>query len=305
MKRRGYLKSAGSIAIFPIDSFFLQQKTSDQLDTIAREFFDALPDSETERSEAVTDCANALCTAQRAVSKEVIDLVREGGATVDDFIRHLRFGIRTLNEFNITTAVDETTLERSQRATSKLTQYLPLLGSFNNLCDAACKVETPNPDADQVQKFLFAAIAFGIEIGLWSVGAPFNIAFKGTRFVANRTFLRFTRHGCRGCVALAMSEIHWAIRGTIYSDGVTQSNVQFVYKQITELQSESRKIDYDVDLDYTHEEIRNIVEQGEGGGGALLGPVESEGPLEGLLDFDFSFDFNITLPELPSLSDRL
>ncbi len=303
MRRRQYMQTAGSLAVLPMNSLYVQQDEPDLLETIATEFFESLPDSEERRSEAVTSCANALCEAQKTISAEVMNSVREGGATVDDFIRRLRFGVRTLNEYNITTVVEESTLERSGQRVDKLTSYLPLLGSFNNLCDAACKVETPNPSSEQVKDFLFAAIAFGVEIGLWSIGAPYKIAFKGTRFVANKTFLRFARHGCRGCVALAMSEIHWAIRGTIYSDAVTQNKIQFIYEQVDDLHTKSQALEYDADLDYSYEEIREIVQQEDSNGGSAVGPTDSEGFLEGLLDFNLNFDFDITLPKIPNISD--
>lgn len=287
--------SVGSLAVLPTDLLFSQEDETDPLHNIATGYFSALPTRENKRSQAITDCANALCKARRTVSEETVESVRDGSADVEDFISHLRFGVRILNEHGITTAIDETTLERGQRATGELTKYLPLIGSFNNLVHAACRVETPDPSSEQVEHFLFAAMAFGIEIGLWSTGAPFTIAFRGTRFIANKTFLRFARHGCRGCVALAMSEIHWAIRGTIYSDAVTEDNIQYVFEQMRELQNEAENIDYNVDLDYSLEEIREIAEKEGTTGGGAMGPVNSEDSQEGPLDIPF--------PEFPSLPD--
>ena len=63
-----------------------------------------------------------------------------------------------------------------------------------------------------------------------------------------------------------MSELHWAIRGSIYDEVVTESNAEFVWDQIQDLKTEAEEIDYDVNLEFTYEEIQQLV--GFEGGGA-------------------------------------
>lgn len=299
MNRRTFLKAT---AVTPIAaSGVVTAQEEDTVDAVSDGYFDALPDTKSARNDTIVECANELCAARKVISKEVLTAIVASGSSSDKVVRRLQFGVRILNEYDITDKVDESMIETGRRDLSDYTRYLPLVGSFNNLSKAACAVKTPNPNPEAVKDFLFAAAAFGLEVTLWTVGAPYTMAWRGTRFVANRTFLRFARHGCRGCIALAMSELHWAIRGSVYGEVVTESNVEFVWSQIQELKDDAVKWDYDVDLDFTYEEIQNLV--GSGGGGAVGPfPQEKEGLIERYLP-DFAMpDFHI---DLPSLSEFL
>jgi len=273
------------------------------LDNISEGYFDALPETKADRNNTLVECANELCSARKAISEEVLNTVVDSGGSASDVVRRLQFGVRILNEYNITDKIDESMIETGRRDLSDYTRYLPLVGSFNNLCETACAVETPDPKPEAVKDFLFATAAFGLEVALWTIGTPYKMAWSGTRFIANRTFLRFARYGCRGCIALLMSELHWAIRGSIYGEVVTESNVEFVWNQIQNLKGEAEEIDYDVNLDFTYEEIQELVGS-EGGGAVGMFPQEQEGPIERFMpeiqvpDFDLKID----LPNLDELT---
>ena len=277
------------------------------MDALSDGYFDALPATKSERHDAIVGCANELCEARKTVSKEALDAVVAGGGSASDIVRRLQFGVRILNEYEITDRIDEAMIEAGRRDLSDYTRYIPLVASFNNLCTAACAVETPDPTPGAVADFLFAAAAFGLEVVLWSVGTPYTMAWRGTRFVANRTFLRFARYGCRGCIALLMSELHWAIRGSVYGEIVTEDNVAFVANQLQQLQRAAGRWDYDVALDYSVAEIRSTITSRENNSSAALGPPpppqENEGLLEQWLpDFELpDFDFEIRLPDLSEL----
>lgn len=303
MKRRTFLKAT---AATPLVATPVSASEDDvDFEDIAENFFDALPDEKAERNDAVVGCANELCEATKLISSDEIDAIVDRGGSADDAIRRAQFGVRILTEYNLTDAIDESMIESGRRDLGKATRYIPLFGSFNNLLKSACAVETPDPDPEAVTDFIYSSIAFGIEVALWTIGAPYQMAWSGTRFIANRTFLRFAGHGCSGCVAFLMSEIHWAIRASVYGHGVTENRVQFVWEEIQGLQEDAEEWDYEVDLDYSYDEIRELI-QSEGGGGAVgVFPQEKEEPLERLLpDFEPpEFDFEIELPSLSDLFD--
>lgn len=271
------------------------------VDSVSEGYFDSLPATKSEANGTVIECANALCSARKAISKELITAVVDSGSSADKVVRRLQFGVQILREYNITDKIDESMIEAGRRELSDYTRYIPLIGSFNNLCEAACGVKVSNPDPTAVKEFIFAALAFGMEIAIWTIGAPYKMAWRGTRFIANRTFLRYARHGCSGCIALAMSELHWAIRGAVYGDVVTESNVEFVWNQIQELKQDAEEWNYDVELDYTYSEIEDLVGSESAGGGGIP-PQEQEGPIEQYIpDFEMpEFDF-----ELQSLNELL
>lgn len=297
MKRRTFLKATAVTPLIATPETVVEDDAI--FDTIAEGFFDALPNTKKGRNTAVIECANGLCRAKKAISKKVFDAVIAGGDSAMDIVRRLQFGVRILNEYILTDTIDESMIEKGRRNLSKATRYIPLIGSFNRLCETACTVDASEPDAEAITDFFYATIAFGIEVALWTVGAPYKMAWNGTRFIANRTFLRFARYGCRGCIALMMGELHWAIRASIYGHGVTESKVEFVWEQIKELKEMAQEIDYDIDLDYSYEEIRAMIESDEEGGVVAVFPQENEGFIDRLVpDFDFEID-------LPSLADLM
>lgn len=101
-----------------------------------------------------------------------------------------------------------------------------------------------------------------MEIELWSVGAPYKMAWRGTRFIANRTFLRFAHYGCTRCIAFAMSELHWGIRATLYGDVVEEDKIVFVWNEIQDLKDFAGTLeeeeDYNMDMD--REDIVGILQ---------------------------------------------
>lgn len=300
MNRRTFLKTT---AIAPIaTSGIVTAQESDVVNAVSTGYFDALPETKVERNKTVIKCANDLCKAQKTVSEETINAVVTSGSSADKVIRRLQFGVRILNEYNLTDKVDASMIAAERRDLDDYTRYLPLVASFNNLCTAACAVDTPDPNPESVKGFLFAVTAFGMEVALWTIGTPYKMAWSGTRFIANRTFLRFARHGCRGCIALAMSELHWAIRGSVYGEVVTESNVEFVWNQIQKMKRDAEEWDYDVDLDYSYEEVRDLVGSERGVGAGPM-PQEKEGIIEQLLpDIKLpEFDFEINLLNLSYL----
>jgi len=147
MKRRTFLKAT---AVTPIaasgEVTALKEKST--VNDVADSYFDALPETKTERNDTVIQCANELCSARKAISGETLNAVVDSGESVSDVVRRLQFGVRLLNEYNITDKIDESMIESGRRDLSKYTRYLPLIGSFNNLCNAACVVETPDPNPE-------------------------------------------------------------------------------------------------------------------------------------------------------------
>lgn len=303
MKRRDILRAAASLpAILPGAATATVPSVDE---AFSAGYFDALPDTKAKRNDAVVGCANRLCQAQRTISEPVLQSVVEGIKSADSIIRRLTFAVRTLTEYDITTKIDEAMIEAGREDLSDYTRYIPLVQSFNNLCSAACAIETPAPNSEAIRAFLVAVVAFGAEVALWTVGAPYKIAWGGTRYIANRTLLRFARHGCRGCIALLMSELHWAIRGSVYGEVVTESNLEFVWDRIQELQHAAERWGYDVDLAYSYAEVREIVESRDSQRGGALGPLpqEREGPIKRLLSAIElpDFNFKITVPDLIDL----
>lgn len=310
MKRRTVLKTVGagaalsSVPTASVGAAPDSESLEDFLEEFSNDFFAQLRESEDVQG-SVVGCANEFCEAFKDIPREGLNTVIESSETVDHGLRRAKFGVQILTETGLTDAVSGSMITTGARLSNKATRYTPLIGSFNNCRQAACAVDEDEPET--IKKFLFAVFAFGFEVGLWSYGAPYQMAWKGTRFVSNRTFLRLARNGCNRCVALVMSELHWAIRGSIYNadEFVTENKAQFVITELSDLQSWADKKNIDVEIPTDEATVRSYVEDqtnnidSVGGGGFPM--REPEGPIERWIsDFGNMFHF-----DLPSLSDFL
>jgi hypothetical protein len=285
MKRRAYLKgvAASPLIVSTADVAAAEEAAP----SIERQYFDALGEvDQANRGDVITGCADSLCLEIDAPSGSVGQVVK-GSDDLNEQIRRIRFGVRILNEQNVTNAIDESMVGSVEQKINNATRFMPLLGSVNNLRDAACAVDDP-PQPEQVEQFLYAALAFGVEVTLWYTGAPYKMAWRGTRFVSNRSFLRFANHGCNGCVALLMSELHWGLRAVPYNLA-SEDTVPFVEARLEDLRETAQEVDYEADLEYGEQDLRDLIERPVGGGGAFV--REPQGPIER------------HLPPLPDISD--
>lgn len=292
MKRRQFLAIT---ATSPVVTVRLASATAQPyLEGLARTYFEALPSAQTARQDAINGCANRICETTKLVSSDTLGHLVKTSDAADEVLQKAQFMVQILNDFNITTAVTRGDIEPTRRNVRDYTRFIPLVRSYNNLRKASCAVRMRQPET--VKGFLFASVAFGLEVALWTTGAPYKIAWQGTRYVANRTFLRFAHHGCSGCIAFAMSELHWAIRGTVYGV-VEQNRVEFVWQQIQDVNEYADSLEtgdrYKIEMGRS--DVVALLEESENQP-APVGPVpvqDDQGFLEGLL------------PDIPSLDELL
>jgi len=245
------------------------------------EFFGSLGDiEETDRDDAIMTCANLLCrdvSQSTTATKEIVEATDE----LDDQLRRVRFAVRILNEQRITSAIDESIVRSIEGDYDRATRFIPLVGALNNLQSAACAIDEP-PEPSQIERFMYACLAFGAEVVLWHSTAPYRMAWSATRFASNRSILRYANHGCNGCIAAMMSELHWALRGLPYNV-TSEDKIEFISKKLEGLQADAREMDYDheVDLDLSEADIRRTVNSTDLKG-APVAPMarRSQGPIE-------------------------
>lgn len=296
VKRRRLLRAAATTAVpfaFATPAQARRSEVDDDTEEVARNYFDDLRkfENEKQRERAAIGCANKLCRRTKAVPEEVVTEIVDGVESGEVALRRGRRAVEILNEQRITTAIEPSALKKIERKGGQYLKYVPIIESFNNLRSAACQVSPDNKES--IKNFYIAALAFGLEVVLWQISAPYKIAWRSTRYVSNRTFLRYARHGCDRCIALAMSELHWALRRGIYGDVVEENKIEFVIGKLHELQEDARKYDYDVDIQADREAVESVLsEENKGGGGAIFGQRADSGFLDGILR---------KLPELPEL----
>lgn len=284
MNRRRFLVTAGTtpVALSGVAS----AADSTDIHAIGTQYFDAFRQlAESQRGDALVQCADALCI-QEMISEETTEQLVRDTEALNHHLRRVRFGVRILNEYDITTAVEASMVQELESVSRDYTRFIPLIGSFNHFQYAACRVG-PDPDADAVEQFLVAALAFGLEVGLWQLNMPYKMAWSGTRFISNRTFLRYAKQSCNGCIALVMGELHWALRNVPYAV-VSEDKIEYVVGEVKALRAFGDELDgYDTDITLDEAVIRRKVSQ-PGGGGFV--PRQNRGLFDRILD-------GISLPE--------
>lgn len=287
MNRRRFLLAAGTAPI--TFSGVASASGPKDINVIGEEYFDAFRHlSEAERGDALVQCADALCV-QEMISEETTNQIVADTEALNHHIRRARFGVRILNEYNITSQVEASMIQDLESVSREYTRFIPLIGSFNHLQFAACRVGS-DPGEEAVEQFLVAALAFGLEVGLWHLNVPYKMAWGGTRFISNRTFLRYAKKSCNGCIALVMSELHWALRNIPYAV-VSDDKIEFVVAQLEELRAFSKELDgYEGDISVTEEMIRRKVNQPVPSGGGFVAR-QNRGLFSRLLD-------GFSLPEI-------
>ncbi|MFC3958344.1 hypothetical protein [Halovivax cerinus] len=245
------------------------------------EFFEPLRSMDREEiDQTILNCANGLCI-DSLQSDVPLSAIEENSEKVNSHLRRIRFGIRILNEQNLTTVIEESMVQEHENIARRTTRFIPLIGSFNRLQSVACEVST-QPNENSVRKFLYASIAFGLEVSLWQSTVPYQMAWRGVRFTSTRTFLRYADKGCNGCIAFVMSELHWAIRAVPYEIS-SDNNVEFVFTELQQLHAEAKNhesIDWSFNKSKSdiHNLIGNTSIDGIGGGG--VAPITAH-PSEG------------------------
>jgi hypothetical protein len=62
-----------------------------------------------------------------------------------------------------------------------------------------------------------------------------------------------------------MRELHWALRGSVYGEAITQNNIEFVVGKIQE-QEGANSWNYAIDLNHSCDEVERLLSPGGGGG---------------------------------------
>ncbi|WP_226008301.1 hypothetical protein [Natrinema salinisoli] len=225
-------------------------------------FYDDLPDNESERREVFLESADDLCDFNQDFENEVNkSMLEDGGETTDRTVRRAHYAAQIANEFGGQVPVEPLGDIRSE--TGELTKYAPLLGSYNQMSNKACAASEERTDA-AIQEYQIATVMFGVDAMLISTGAFYQPAFAGTRFTANKASqlgLYRLRYVCGDrCWALAMSEVHVALRGSMVTG--TSNLLRQAGKMGVELRREDLEAvadEHNTDVDRILEDVNSSV----------------------------------------------
>lgn len=254
MKRREILKHAGvasplvslseldEILDNLLDDVFATSGQDDiSLEEMVSDYFDRMPAGENELNAEVVELASEICLVEQIPAAAFDSTVSEIQST-SRWKTRVEKTIDTLDKYGIT-QIESEWIDETWDTVDTAFRYVPLLGSLNELHVCSCNLKNKQT-TENVESFYMAVLAFGIEVALFYIGAPFKMAWSSTRFISNRTILRLYGRGCGGvCLSLAMSEIHWAIRGQIYEQ-ISVDKLSYIEKKLERLEAEMDEVEW-------------------------------------------------------------
>jgi hypothetical protein len=194
----------------------LSQRSQLQAEQLMTSFYENLPEDDSERRKVGLEAAQATCNVYQNISNEAdLETAQKGGNLSKDIARRIAYSTQIANE-QYTDSIPTHSAESLRQITDDATKYVPLVTSYRSMSECACDAVETNTTED-LREFYTSALVFGVDTILVSTGAFYQPAFRATGFVTNKASqvglyrLRYIT-GDRGW-ALAMSEVHWAVRG--------------------------------------------------------------------------------------------
>jgi hypothetical protein len=178
--------------------------------------FASLPDDSSDLRDGLATLAGAIHQELSPVTERAIRQAAKSVSKASSLARRTQYAIDILHNNDLARYLDDAWVATFRSKIGVVTRFLPLVGGFNNLYHHAEVLDTAvennwfisGVDGEKFENFGYSLAAFALEVGLWWFGAPFKMAWKGTRFVSNRTLLRALNYLDNRLVALVMSEIH-------------------------------------------------------------------------------------------------
>lgn len=237
MKRRGFLKATSVVATPTAASSTViasspYKAVEVDFEKLITNFYTKLPDTPEELRDVLEDVANIIHENGRKIDEPLIEKALSSIGDAEELARRTKFVIDILHNNDLGNYLDDTWVVAARNNLKVITRFLPLATSFNNLylhakdLDNTVKEKLEVKD-EKYETFGYALLAFAIEVGFFCYGTPYRMAWRGTRFVSNRTLLRVGEHLDNKLIALVMSEIHWKIREEIYEE-INADNLGFL-----------------------------------------------------------------------------
>jgi hypothetical protein len=249
MKRRQFLYSSSGALLTPLMASAAQGDTGAvDFGRLVTSTYGQFPDYRSDIEPKLMELAETIHVESEPVGWDDINELRAVISDSSTATRRLEFVIQILHNNHMARYVDDAWIAAVRNNSAMVTRYLPLIGSFNNLHESAEQLDeagsrTQDVGPEPYDQFAYAILAFCLEVGLFYIGTPYRMAWRGTRFVSNRTVLRAGRYVDNRLIALIMSEIHWQIRSHIYEDinrdniGSTIQYIQFLGDEFGELEN--------------------------------------------------------------------
>ena len=158
-------------------------------------------------------------------------------------------------------------IETTGNRVGQVNNYLPVVAAAQNCLECADEYQNAKESGSESEiqaaeeDLLIATLLLVCEVCLFQSSTTYRLSFNGTRYVANRGLFRLQKNVGNRTYAFILSEVHWAIRGSIsaapkYIEERSQKIATELDSEITiSEQFELRSIDGDNLIDGLEETI--------------------------------------------------
>ncbi|MXV62087.1 hypothetical protein GS429_08435 [Natronorubrum sp. JWXQ-INN-674] len=215
--RRSVITGLGSSLFLAGGVTTVSAEEDDQLSEVEEfisGFGEEIYETTAEAPEALVEFASQL-DAEGEFNLEKLEEEIDDGHRQTYRLQHLA---QLLNQ-ELGTSLPTSYIDDINVTTGKLNSHLPIIASGQNLIEAGNEYQIAREEGVDTQEaeeeLMISVLLFCCELYLLQSTTVYQLSFSGTRYVANTGLVRFRGVlGLRG-YALILSEVHWAIRGTI------------------------------------------------------------------------------------------
>ncbi|WP_157525722.1 hypothetical protein [Halorientalis sp. IM1011] len=196
-----------------VETVKLSSQEEKQVEATTSNYFEKLPSTQSARQTETIEAATKLCNYNQQFSETInFSETADNASKVESLSRRADFGVQIINE-HFNDRLDRSATNEIRQAAGDVAKYAPLAASYNKMVEDGCAVKE-NPTNATMEDFYTSSLYFGVEFTMVQMGVFYQPAFTGTRIVSNTVGLYRIRQLCGNrCYALAMSEIHWGLRG--------------------------------------------------------------------------------------------
>lgn len=171
-------------------------------------FFEELPENETERMTVVAGMARRSCS---------YGTVNETMFTTASFA-HERgqqlYQVARLMRSNFNSRIKPTRIRNVAQTSAKIGKYTTIVGTYNDYHEAACAFDRDKPET--VEDYYLASAALGFELLMFQYGMYYKTAFKANRALSHHRTYRVVQSTFGDkALGVMMSGSYWLVHGSL------------------------------------------------------------------------------------------
>jgi hypothetical protein len=173
-------------------------------------FFEELPENETERMDVVASTARESC------GYGTINETMFASASFAHERGQQLYHVSRLMQNNFNSRINPSRIRTAAQTSAKIGQYTTIVGTYNEYHEAACAFNRNDPET--VEDYYLASAALGFELLMFQYGMYYKTAFKANRALSHHRTYRVVQSTFGDkALGLMMSGSYWLVHGSLHA----------------------------------------------------------------------------------------